>query len=326
MKHQTDTLLSFAPDMTGEILFLNAQYAPSLETYSERITCVQSFYPFAKTLEQQGFRMEPDFPDTSHDHALLLGSKSLDEMRDHLARCANLLPEGAILTAAAGNKEGGTRLKSLLDEYGFEITSSDSKNKMKIIQARRNAQDIKPPAALTSILDGAYVSRPGLFGWNKIDQGSQILLDFIPDNLDGKVADFGCGYGYLSTELVKKCKNIKEIVGIDADYRAKICFKDNLKGKGIDFEFIWQDLEVFRNFSTPFKTILMNPPFHQHKQTDMTIGQNFIRTAAHALRPGGTLYMVANAHLPYEHILEDRFASHEKLYEGRGFKIFAAKA
>ena len=54
------------------------------------------------------------------------------------------------------------------------------------------------------------------------------------------------------------------------------------------------------------------------------IGQKFIETAASSLKKSGVLYMVANAHLPYEAHLQRYFASVEKTIEEQGFKVFKA--
>src|SRR5690606_9948663 len=47
-------------------------------------------------------------------------------------------------------------------------------------------------------------SKPGLFGWNKIDQGSEFLIQSLPAMLGtmprppASLLDLGCGYGYLT--------------------------------------------------------------------------------------------------------------------------------
>ena len=70
--------------------------------------------------------------------------------------------------------------------------------------------------------------------------------------------------------------------------------------------------------------IVMNPPFHEGKKTNVEIGKAFISNAFEELKSGGILYMVANAHLPYEAVLSEKFSTIEKKFEGQGFKIFAA--
>ena len=51
----------------------------------------------------------------------------------------------------------------------------------------------------------------------------------------------------------------------------------------------------------------MNPPFHTGRSADPGLGQAFIRAAAGMLSLSGTLWMVANRHLPYDEILRACF-------------------
>jgi len=68
----------------------------------------------------------------------------------------------------------------------------------------------------------------------------------------------------------------------------------------------------------------MNPPFHEGKASDQSIGQNFIKTAANSLKSGGALWMVANSQLAYESHLNNLFSEVKKTFEGQGFKVFHA--
>lgn len=68
----------------------------------------------------------------------------------------------------------------------------------------------------------------------------------------------------------------------------------------------------------------MNPPFHENGKEEKSLGQVFIRQAAAALRSGGTLWLVANRHLPYESELSALFRRVTPHVEARGFKVVVA--
>ena len=68
----------------------------------------------------------------------------------------------------------------------------------------------------------------------------------------------------------------------------------------------------------------MNPPFHDGGAEDKALGQNFIRRAASALRKGGTLWLVANRHLPYEAVLGEHFRRVTAKADAGGYKIHEA--
>lgn len=68
------------------------------------------------------------------------------------------------------------------------------------LQARWAALD-----APRKILDGRFVSRPGVFAWDRIDPASALLVEHLPTTLAGHGADLGAGFGYLSAEVLARC-------------------------------------------------------------------------------------------------------------------------
>ena len=71
--------------------------------------------------------------------------------------------------------------------------------------------------------------------------------------------------------------------------------------------------------------VVANPPFHDGGAEDRALGQAFIDRAAKSLRTGGTLWMVANRHLPYETTLNAAFKTVRPVVEAEGYKIIEAK-
>ena len=71
--------------------------------------------------------------------------------------------------------------------------------------------------------------------------------------------------------------------------------------------------------------IVMNPPFHHSGSEDQTLGQRFIARAAALLRKGGTCWLTANRHLPYEAVLKPLFKRVAPLADVGGYKIFEAQ-
>ena len=90
------------------------------------------------------------------------------------------------------------------------------------------------------------------------------------------------------------------------------------------FEFAWEDLTTANAARRSLDFIVMNPPFHEGKLSKSALGLQFIETAAQSLKTGGQLWMVANAHLPYEEALQKNFKSCRKIFEGEGFKVLQA--
>lgn len=313
------------------LLFINAMAVSDLARFKgSNLTFLQWFKPYADALERLDLPVHSgDIARGSHDLALVIGTKSRLESEIYLARASDALKTGGTLVVAAGNKEGAGRLKTMLQSLGFTDIAEASKNKARVCWARKEnvAQDVLDnwlaQDGEREIADG-FLSRPGVYGWDKIDKGSAVLAEYLPGDLKGHGADFGCGYGYLARAVLAKNKKAKSLDFIDADARAIVLCEKNIADFDIKTQGRWLDLTVpHQDLANCYDWIVMNPPFHEGK-TDSDIGISFIKSAHRALRRKGVLWMVANNQLPYERVLGEQFWSIESVYTGGGFKVFRA--
>lgn len=314
-------------------LFLNAMPHPFLAHVA--CTGAQAFKPYYDAFEETGHACMPVLEDLRpvYDLVFVLLPKNRVEAAFTLAQGLSVLKDGGRLMCAADNKAGGAGLGKTLKSFGFAGVDVGSKNKARVavVEKSGTAPDMAAVQAalkaggMQPVLNGVYVSQPGVYGWNKIDTGSALLVDYLPDTLSGDVADFGCGYGFLSVLMAELFKDLNSLYFIDADARAVACTSQNLKDVQFETQGHWLDLTIAQpDLVGKFDHIVMNPPFHEGKATDISIGQAFIQSAAQSLKRGGTLYMVANAHLPYEAVLQEHFDGVEKLAEKSGFKVYRA--
>ena len=311
----------------GRLLFVNASAHADIPSGAR---CVQWFYPYADALKHQGFEVSRRIEDVdgAFDTILMLAPKNMDETRYLLAKSIGFLAKGARIFVCAENDAGGKRLQKILQQFGGEIVQQISKYKARCVEAvfdAKNTEEIDKAVAAGSLKnhDGiGFSTQAGIYGWDKIDAGSALLLQHLPRDMTGRVADFGCGYGCLLQHFLQQNLGIKQAFAIDADARALDCARENLKDyDGV--EYFWADLTVPQNLP-PLDIIIMNPPFHVGKKADSAIGTAFIHTAAASLKSGGALYMVANTHLPYEALLNDVFSQFDTLTTTNGFKVFKA--
>lgn len=318
----------------SRLLFLNAEHPPILaEAGVSSATLIQPRYDKALPFLLAGHVLETEAPPSgAFDTVWVLPAKDGTETQYLLALGFQALKAGGVLLAAAANDAGGKRLAGLFEELGLSA-QAESKNKCRIVFAVKQATS---PLAETwqrqgedqPILDGAAVSRPGVYGWDKIDAGSAVLMRHAPP-LAGHVADFGCGWGYLSLQAAAKPgQRIKRLTLIDVDSRALSAAALNIKDKypEIPQTTLWTDLSRPISALGPYDAILLNPPFHDGTQAVPALGQAIIGAAAGALKEDGVLYLVANKHLPYEKTLRESFAVIEPLAEEDGFKAFACRS
>ena len=315
------------------VLYVNACYHHDLDVFDRNILTVQQhFKPHAQKFMDAGYTVTPMIESVSdnYDAVILLSPKNAREARYMIAQALMRLNKGGRFICAADNNAGGGRLKKILQEFGLSEIDQDSRNKAKLVSGvKDNLESRCIDKAVNAggeqgILDGQYRSKPGVFGWDKIDTGSSLLVECLPNDIKGCGADFGCGYGYLSHFVMTEYQAIKSLFCADADVRALELCKYNLNHELGRFECLWCDLTVPQSEMSDLDFIIMNPPFHDGKTTNTDIGVSFVRSAHTSLKRRGRLYMVANKQLPYEKILNDLFSNVTKLKEERGFKVYEA--
>ena len=325
-----------APGKDSSVLFINAAPCDGLNMIKfAALTLQQYFKPYVCALEEKGYGVLPDLPNRKErfDYIFIAMPKNKTEAQYLLARGVEMLRDQGTLICAAGNDSGGKRLAGFFEALGIEDCRQESKCKSRVVWAEKPLeidgkalQEWIKAGSVQEILDGKFHSVPGVFGWHKIDKGSEILVENLPTDLAGKGADFGCGYGYLSDYLLQHNPAIESLFCVDADFRAVEMCRKNIKKIecAARVQYVWEDLLQPVSRLQNLDWIVMNPPFHEGRARDISIGRAFIKTAAKSLGPGGALWMVANAGLPYEQILESGFKTCSKKSEGQGFKVYAA--
>lgn len=296
----------------------------------------QVFKPAVDRLDVNQNHPPEIFPkDRHYKNVLILLPKQVQEAKSWIAQGLSVLAEDGTLIAAAANDAGGNRLPKWFQEAGCGVIQSEARNKSRVVWAARpseisgiTAQWIADGGVRVHNFGGglSLFTQPGLFSWDRIDPASRLLAGHFPPALAGHGADFGCGWGFLSHCALRQFPKIKSLVLAEADARALSCAMANIEGvrDGRDILPLWHDLT--KNFTPPqpLDFVLMNPPFHTGKKTDIDLGQKFIRTAADVLKKGGSLSLVANNHLPYEAVCEALFKNVKIVVQQDGFKIIRA--
>ena len=248
-----------------------------------------------------------------------------------MARAVAMTKPGGRIIACQSNDEGARSSEADLAQLAGGVESM-SKNKCRVFWTASLArldvsllshwQSLDEPRA---IADGRFMSRPGIFAWDRIDVASALLAEHLPEDLTGRAADLGAGFGYLSAELLTRCPGITSLDAYEAENRALELARVNLKSfeARVPIDYRWHD--VAAGLPDTYDVIVTNPPFHAQRGIDRPdIGRRFIAVAADALRPGGRLWLVANRHLPYENALSENFAKVHTVVQQHGYKIIEA--
>ncbi|HEY1125428.1 MAG TPA: methyltransferase [Sphingobium sp.] len=272
-----------------------------------------------------GAMLLEDIPPGSAKSMTMVVPPGTIERRYALAAALQALAPGGSLVALGPKDKGGSRIRKELEGFGC-VVAEDSKSHWRVCRTLL-------PERLDGIDEAIAQGRPrcdaaldlwtqpGIFSWDRIDEGSALLLEALPP-LAGHGADLGCGLGLLTrTVLGHDCVTAIEAVELDA--RALAAARRNVADTRAHFH--WLDVRAGLPFSG-LDFVVMNPPFHSGGADDVALGRAFLQQARKALRPGGVLWMVANRHLPYEAELAALFSKVEPVKESARFKVVRATA
>ena len=187
-----------------------------------------------------------------------------------------------------------------------------------------NDEQYESLRAITHQQDKPVLSKPGIYGWNKIDSGSQLLVNTLqergnahPDG--GSLLDLGCGYGYLT--LATSQWNAPRRVATDNNIAAVKCMAQNAQGAGLNVEAILDDCG--QTIDERFDTLLCNPPFHTGFDVNSALTNRFLEAANNKLKTKGTAYFVVNSFIPIEKKAATAFGKIHTLANNKQFKVLA---
>lgn len=322
----------------GGVLFLGARAGAALHAVRlPGLACVQPSKPEADALERAGFDVSLEPPAGRFPLVLVLPPRQREQARASFASALDRLAPGGVVLAAMPNREGAKTGEADLARLAGPLQVA-SKHHCRVFWSRP-LHDLPDPALAAEwraldaprriedprVPGGGFTSCPGVFAWDRIDAASLLLAGQLPDDLHGRVADLGAGWGYLAGRVLARCPGVESLDLYEADARALALARVNLRdwGARVPTGFHWHD--VATGLPQRYDAIVTNPPFHGSGGDERPdLGRAFIAAAASALEPGGRLWLVANRHLPYEAALGAGFGSVREVVARDGFKVVEA--
>jgi len=147
----------------------------------------------------------------------------------------------------------------------------------------------------------SFWSKPGIFGWDKVDKGSELLIQHLKALTAGvghieSTLDIGCGYGYLSLHAAIQLST--RITSTDNNAAAILACQTNLEHYQLDGCAIADNCAD--NIKQRFSLVICNPPFHSGFGVENDLTDRFLESAAKHLATNGLAIFVVNLHIPLE--------------------------
>ena len=174
-------------------------------------------------------------------------------------------------------------------------------------------QDYHQVREVAKVSEYSLLSKPGVYGWKKIDLGSQQLIERLPYMLNrqlpigaDRVLDLGCGSGYLT---LASCSQASIITATDNNAAAIQATKATLAAANFQAEVCLTN--AGEELASEYDLILCNPPFHSGFGIDYDLTDRFSKNAARLLAAEGKACFVVNQHVPLKRIASSYFESVE---------------
>ena len=272
---------------------------------------VQPFFPTNIAWQNQGFSCDVVMPKRRFSLAIVCCTRSKLETSDLIAQAA----AHADIIVVDGQKIDGvdSHYKTLRKSVPIQGTITKAHGRLFWFAGT----DLSGLRAVNESFEG-FITKPGVFSTGKVDPASILLADVLPEHLAGDVADLGAGWGYLSSRILSR-DTVTKLDLIEADFFAMECAKKNVSDPRVNF--YWTDAATWNG---SYDAVVMNPPFHISRDGDPELGRSFILAAKRCLKAKGSLWMVANRHLPYETALDQCFSKVVELPGNGRFKLFHA--
>lgn len=321
--------LWLADENSGNVWSALAQYAPRLEILSNRFDVARA-------------AQSTQIPTHFSDWELPAGSSPFDAVflrickekavNMHLIRLAFAHLSGGGTLYIAGEKNEG--IKSIWDYARNVFGSAERLKKNGHVYAGALKKNGEATLAdndsyhhigeIGTWNDIAVYSKPGVYGWDKIDPGSALLIEHLRTeepiwSQAESLLDLGCGYGFLTLASTWLC--CARRVATDNNAGALACMRKNAEARDLLVEIVAADKGD--QVTGKFDLVLCNPPFHRGFDVASDLTREFLVAAKNKLATRGTAVFVVNSFIPLEKKLNGLFSRCALLADNRQFKVLA---
>jgi len=256
---------------------------------------------------------------------------------EHVCQSAwNLLPiDGVLLIAGYKNDGIKTFAKRISESFNCESQLERGHAHLHFYRFKKATNQFTPLSlddyhAMREIgtwQNCSIYSKPGVFAWDRFDEGSQLLLQQLPDFLAQSDItrqsglDLGCGNGLLAIALLQS--GCGQVVATDNNAAAiRACeYNIQLNSFGNRAQVIAGNCGD--TLKQKFELIVCNPPFHKGFDVEHDLTTRFLQATHQLLKQRGRALFVVNSFIPLERKAKPIFSRIETLADNQQFKLIS---
>jgi 16S rRNA (guanine1207-N2)-methyltransferase len=315
-------------DQHNELTVITNRWDIYLEAKAQKFNVEFSDFDLSKiadhSLDRIFYRVSKEKPIVHHllneawrclkvDGQLVLAGHKNEGVKTYIEKAAGLLGAPKKIQKS-GNVYSAELQKHATYNPSLQLTASDYTL-------------VRPLEASAQLLAPIFYTKPGLFGWNKIDQGSAFLIAQLPQILTAHSApiasalDLGCGYGYLSLMAAQlpALTAITQWTMTDNNAAAIQIAQHNSQVNHINADVIAAD--AADSIKLKADLILCNPPFHQGFNQSGELTDKFIAATHRLLSDTGIAVFVINQFIPLERKAGALFKGVSTIADNGSFKV-----
>ena len=167
----------------------------------------------------------------------------------------------------------------------------------------------------------SFQTDAGVFSKGEVDTGTRLLLEALPEEMQGEILDLGCGWGIIGIAVARKWPDCR-VTMADVNTRALELSRENARRNGVEVCCVESDGMAALEGSV-FDAVITNPPIRAGKQ----VIYRMFADAAKSLKPGGALYLVIRKQQGAESCvkyLQTIFCRVDRLDRSGGFWVIRA--
>lgn len=165
----------------------------------------------------------------------------------------------------------------------------------------------------------SFLSDLGVFSKDRLDFGTHVLLQSLPDFSDRKsLIDVGCGVGCIGICLKKAYPNL-DVLMLDVNERCIELTKKNIENNKIEATVLKSSL--YENVNGSYEIIISNPPIRAGKKIVFGV----VEDGFDLLKNGGEVYIVIQKKQGADSMkkkMEEVYGNVEVISKEKGYFVF----